>query len=58
VARQIFKDIDPSLGIPLPEKDYGGTCLIYDADMSSDPFHNFWVSLLNLTKNKQIIPLK
>ncbi len=42
VARNIFKDIDPSLGVPLPEKSYGGTCLIYDADMPSNPFHNFW----------------
>ena len=25
-----MKHIDPSLGIPLPDKDYGGNCLIYD----------------------------
>jgi phosphatidylserine synthase 2 len=45
-ARQLLKNIDPSLGVPLPEKDYGGNCLIYDTDMPNDPFHNFWVLLL------------
>lgn len=42
-ARQLLKHIDPTLGVPLPEKNYGGNCLIYDPDVPSDPFHNFWV---------------
>jgi phosphatidylserine synthase 2 len=37
-----MKHIDPSLGTPLPDKDYGGNCLIYDANEPNDPFHNFW----------------
>lgn len=41
-ARDLFKHIDPSLGKPLPEKSYGGTCLIYDANEPNNPFHNFW----------------
>jgi hypothetical protein len=38
-----LKHIDPTLGVELPEKNYGGNCLIYDPDVPSDPFHNFWV---------------
>ena len=34
--------VDPKLGVPLPEKDYGGNCRIYDPDVPRDPFHNFW----------------
>lgn len=41
-ARQLLKHIDPSLGIPLPDKDYGGNCLIYDQNVPDNPFHNFW----------------
>jgi phosphatidylserine synthase 2 len=37
-----LKEVDPKLGIPLPDKDYGGSCLIYDPDKPEDPFHNFW----------------
>ncbi|KAK6973721.1 phosphatidylserine synthase 2 [Biomphalaria glabrata] len=40
-ARLIMKHFDSSLGQPLPEKDYGGNCLIYDAN-HTDPLHNFW----------------
>lgn len=39
-ARALMKHIDSSLGVPLPEKDYGGNCLIYDTGMPSDPWHN------------------
>ena len=42
-ARQLLKYVDPTLGVPLPEKDYGGNCLIYDPDMPDNPLHNFWV---------------
>ena len=35
--------VDPELGRPLPEKSYGGNCLIYDEGRPEDPFHNFWV---------------
>ena len=42
-ARQLFKHIDSSLGVPLPDKDYGGNCLIYDSEVLDNPFHNFWV---------------
>ena len=41
-ARQLLTHIDPKLGVPLPEKDYGGNCLIYDPSVPEDPFHNFW----------------
>lgn len=43
-ARDLLKHIDPSLGVPLPEKSYGGTCLIYDPSEPNNPFHNFWVN--------------
>ena len=39
-ARQLLKHIDPSLGEPIPEKDYGGNCRIYDWDRPDDPYHN------------------
>ena len=29
-ARQLLKYLDPNLGEPLDEKDYGGSCAIYD----------------------------
>ncbi len=32
--------------MPLPEKNYGGNCLIYDPDKPEDPYHNFWVKLI------------
>lgn len=41
-ARQLLTHLDPKLGKPLPEKDYGGTCLIYDPDNKENPYHNFW----------------
>lgn len=47
-GRQFMKYIDPHLGVPLPERDYGGNCLIYDPGNESDPFHNIWV------RNKQV----
>lgn len=43
-ARQLLTHLDPNLGQPLPEKDYGGNCLIYDPANVEDPFHNFWVT--------------
>jgi len=42
-GRQFMKYIDPHLGVPLPERDYGGNCLIYDPGNETDPFHNVWV---------------
>lgn len=42
-GRQFLKYVDPRLGVPLPERDYGGNCLIYDPHNKSDPFHNVWV---------------
>uniref|UniRef100_A0A452TG41 Phosphatidylserine synthase n=1 Tax=Ursus maritimus TaxID=29073 RepID=A0A452TG41_URSMA len=44
-GRQFLKYVDPRLGVPLPERDYGGNCLIYDAHNESDPFHNVWDKL-------------
>ncbi|KAG7278653.1 hypothetical protein CRUP_031948 [Coryphaenoides rupestris] len=41
-GRQFMKFIDPKLGVPLPERDYGGNCLLYDPGNSTDPFHNVW----------------
>ncbi len=41
-TRQMMKYFDPSLGVPLLEKDYGGNCYIYDSDNIEDPFHNLW----------------
>lgn len=41
-ARALMKHIDPTLGIELPEKNYGGNCKIYDPENTADPFHNFW----------------
>ena len=28
------------LGEPIPEKDYGGNCKLYDSMNPEDPFHN------------------
>lgn len=41
-----MKYIDPRLGVALPERDYGGNCLIYDPGNTTDPFHNLWVRQL------------
>lgn len=41
-ARQLMQHLDSRLGRPLPEKDYGGNCRLYDPDRPDDPFHNFW----------------
>ncbi|CAF1529748.1 unnamed protein product, partial [Didymodactylos carnosus] len=40
-ARHLLTHIDPELGKPLPDKDYGGSCRIYDWENPSDPFHSF-----------------
>lgn len=47
-GRQFMKYIDPKLGVPLPERDYGGNCLMYDPGNTTDPFHNIWVRLFIL----------
>lgn len=44
-----MKYIDPKLGVPLPERDYGGNCLIYDPGNAADPYHNIWVNILYTT---------
>ncbi|PAA60533.1 hypothetical protein BOX15_Mlig034026g2, partial [Macrostomum lignano] len=44
-ARKLLRYFDPELGRPLPEKDYGGNCLIYDPANATDPFHNVWDKL-------------
>ncbi|CAG0920925.1 unnamed protein product [Notodromas monacha] len=41
-ARKLLKHLDPSVGVPLEEKSYGGNCRIYDTDTPEDPYHNFW----------------
>lgn len=40
-SRSLMKLFDENLGKPLPEKDYGGSCLIYDRNNTEDPFHLF-----------------
>ena len=42
-ARNLLKYFDENLGKSLPEKNYGGNCLIYDPQ-HDDPFHNLKVS--------------
>ncbi|CAM4797094.1 unnamed protein product [Rotaria magnacalcarata] len=44
-ARQLLQNIDPTLGVPLPDKDYDGSCRIYDWEHSEDPFHYFKVKI-------------
>ncbi len=39
-ARKMLKFVDPNLGEPIPEKDYGGNCLFYDESKPDDPYHN------------------
>jgi len=39
-ARTLLKFVDEELGEPVPEKDYGDSCKIYDSDNPSNPFHN------------------
>lgn len=41
-ARLVMKNFDSNLGKPLPEKSYGGACLIYDPNTPDNPFHMFW----------------
>jgi phosphatidylserine synthase 2 len=41
-ARQLLKFFDEGLGEPIPERTYSENCLIYDASMPSNPFHNLW----------------
>lgn len=41
-ARALLKFFDEDLGEPIPEKDYGGGCLLYDPDVPEDPYHNIW----------------
>lgn len=43
-ARKLLTFFDESLGKSLPEKSYGGNCLIYDPSVPEDPFHNLKVS--------------
>lgn len=50
-----MKFIDPNLGVPLPERDYGGNCLIYDPGNGTDPFHNIWVRCLYSVEIPQLI---
>lgn len=50
----MLKNIDPSLGVPLPDKDYGGSCRIYDWEHPEDPFHYFKV---DEAKNINLIEL-
>jgi len=38
----MVKHLDGKLGVALPEKSYGGSCLLYDANNTADPFHNIW----------------
>ncbi|KAF8572409.1 hypothetical protein P879_00708 [Paragonimus westermani] len=38
-ARKWLRYLDPDLGKPLEEKNYGGSCIIYDSN-STDPWHN------------------
>lgn len=41
-ARKLLKFVDKKLGEPNPERDYGGTCLVYDAQVPHNPYHNVW----------------
>lgn len=43
-ARLLMRHIGPNLGKPLPEKSYGGNCLIYDPGNPEGAWHNFWVN--------------
>jgi len=38
--RKLLKYLDDNLGEPIPEKDYGGNCRIYDWEQPENPFHN------------------
>lgn len=53
-GRQFMKYIDPKLGVALPERDYGGNCLIYDPGNETDPFHNLWVRQLFISFKLQL----
>ena len=39
-SRTLLKLFDEELGEPIPEKDYGGNCAVYDLEVPDDPFHN------------------
>lgn len=41
-ARLLLTHFDDTLGKPLPEKDYGGNCFLYDTAVPDNPFHNIW----------------
>jgi phosphatidylserine synthase 2 len=40
-AREFMRVLDPSLGVPLPEKDYGGDCALYTPGHENGSFANF-----------------
>lgn len=50
-----MKNIDPALGVPLPDKDYGGSCRIYDWENPADPFHNFKVRQTKRKSSNEIL---
>lgn len=41
-ARRWMSHFDSNLGVQLPEQDYGGNCLLYDANNTENPWHNIW----------------
>ena len=53
----LFRYIDADLGEEIPEKDYGGTCRIYDNDNPSDPWHNVKV-LIKIIHNQTFFMTK
>lgn len=42
-SRQIFTFVDPSLGIPLPERDYAADCRVLTPESEIHPMENIYV---------------
>ncbi|CAB4062333.1 PTDSS2 [Lepeophtheirus salmonis] len=40
MQENFLKFLDEDLGEPIPEKDYGGNCYIYDPNRPDNPYHN------------------
>jgi len=46
-VRQLLKHVDPSLGVPLPERSYGDACTVYTPDNPNGAFANIWACLMD-----------
>lgn len=46
-SRQLLKNIDPQLGVQLPERSYADDCRLYTPENEESSFYNFKATLLD-----------